>query len=317
MNNIFIDPYMFYIERPEHLSNAVQFYTQVIDLCDQYTIVLYEDLFSKLMQRGTVPFPINLSDIKNEDLRAKVNNINSIFSEILFHNALSLDKEPCSGEQNFCVIPSIEDDNKKLLYDVWMLMLRGCYEKTFEIEEKILTNRVCGKLKLFTTYIIECNCSCGKKFIQKVEAVEPDKLFSKKVLAISKIRNLLKDVEVCQEPQTIRDNHHNFIQDSEIRKYSDLTRKNKSVLKDLIKFGLKKIHFVERVADNTRAIGSIKNCKAEKRNKVDEVIGIFYSQKGYGVKTILYFPEEMGQALCEYTAGEFTYQNIMELNRNL
>lgn len=317
MSNIFIDPYMLAIEKEEHLPNAIQFYNQIFDLCKKYTIVLYEELYKKLIQQGQIPFPINLSDVKNEDLRKKINSINTLFSEILFHNALWVDVDSCYGEQNFTVTPHIEGDEKNLLYDICMLVLRGCYEKDFEVEDQILTDSVCGILELDKAYLLRCGCSREKKFEHKLVPVEPVSLFSKKQLAIDQIRMLLETITKCQDPETIRDNHHNFVQDSEVKKFSDLTRKNKSVLKELLEFGLFKIHFVDRVRDDTRMVGSIRDCVVEQRTKVDEVKGVFYSQKGCCVKVLLYFPEGMGQALCCFTNGEFTYQNIMELHREL
>lgn len=312
--NVIIDPYMLNINEMELLETAMSFFRTLAELCQEQiiTIGIYKSLYDKIENRETNPFPIPLNKYTNKQTKEEIIKFNQIFIEVIKPNIICIDIDECSGEQEFSSnYEELQEDD--LYFELFCVLLRGCYGKEI-IGHKIITSKEQTNLNLSKNLEVSCQCM-QKQYIREFLVCTPEDLFSERMKGKQKIKQLLHNnkIDYCESPEVEMGDHHNHLQNDSVKKFSDITRKNKRVLSQLRNFGLQKIIFADFYQQPSYEVGNIRNCLVRKTDQYDIVEGKLYSELGFAIAVKLYFPLEMGDALCQYTNGMFSYREITDL----
>ncbi len=317
--NILIDPRMFQIQDEREIENNLSFFHDVIALLKKkrISIVLYNDLYTRILQRDNNPFPLSCKSLSNEELKNEVNLINAQFYHTILENIQPIEIEDCDGDQSFSADPDLKSYEEFL--ELYCVMLGNCYRKDITLDSYVL----CGLLtyELYTPseniseVTINCNCCSGKPFSQIFLWKSPDFFCDRTPNYKDKIQEIIEATNdlYVEEPETIRADHHCPFQNKSIKNYSDISARNKQVIALLRYFGLNKIIFKEFHEESKKQVGTLLVNNLEKTDTQDILTCWLYCEKQFKTEVQLYFGHNMGEMLAKLLDNEMTYQKVREL----
>ena len=151
--SVLIDPYMFELTDEQEIKNNISFFLKIIQFStssekkNRLSIALYKGMVERMQSRSIQPFPIQISEIMDRDLKGTVLQINQSFSNILLGSIESIDIDGCDGEQAYLVGGECITDDK--YYELFSSLLIPCYSPQVFLDEKILTgNKTAGNKKI-------------------------------------------------------------------------------------------------------------------------------------------------------------------------
>lgn len=311
---ILIDPYMFKIDDTEDIKNNINFFNDVINMCssNKFSIVLYLELYEKIYNRQINPFPINIDVISDLDLKARILILNDSFCRTLASNFEGFDIDQCSGTQDYITEPDLNQDAE--YFEMFSIAVSSCYSKITELEPYILVGNIKEGKKDGDSVLVKCLCN-EYDFKRTYYWKSPSYFEDKKDIALKKLNQIFSNGEdlLVEVPDLKRADHHCPLQNEPIKKYQDLSRKNKSVLSLLRYFGLDKIILSRFHEDSKYIPGTIVVDKIITSNEKDIVSGWLFCETGFKSYIELYFPLGMGGAICDYTDKELNYTSIEKL----
>ncbi len=310
---------MFQIQDEREIENNLSFFRDVITLLkkEKIHIVLYNDLYSRIVQRDSNPFPISAKSISNEELKNETRLINDQFNYTILNNIRPIEIDDCDGDQSFSANPDLKSYEE--FFELYCVMLGNCYRKDIKLEPYVL----CGFLnyELYTPseniseVTIDCNCCSGKSFSQIFFWKSPDFFCDTAPDYKSIIQRIIEATAnlYVEEPETIRADHHCPFQNKSIKNYNDISARNKQVISLLRFFGLKKIIFKEFHQESKKQVGTLLVNNIEKTDTQDILTCWLYCENKFKTEVQLYFDIHMGETLAKIFDNEMTYQKVREL----
>ena len=136
--SILIDPRMFQIQDEREIEKNLSFFRDVIALLEKgkFSIVLYNDSYSRILQRDSNPFPISYKRISNEELKNETSLINVQFYNTILNNILPVEIDDCEGDQSFSANPDLKSYDEFL--ELYSVMLGNCYRKEIQLDPYVL-----------------------------------------------------------------------------------------------------------------------------------------------------------------------------------
>ncbi len=321
--SVLIDPYMFKLSDTHEIKNNISFFLKMIKLCTKsdngkrLCIMIYKGMIDKIRERTIQPFPINIQEIIDYDLKNTILQINQSFNHALLDSIESIDIDECCGEQEFQIFDEnriVEDD---YYYEMFCTLLIPCYSKQVKIDDRILTGIKKDGRHIGDSFQIQCGCS-EYNYIKQCVFSAIDEFISdeEKVMEFLKEKRRKKEIPIVDSVLAEMGDHHNHVQ-ADGKKFStlnELSVKNKKVLKLLQKLGLFRIIFGRFTSQGVKAVGTMSIYSVDKKITQDIVTVKFNAETGFQIITDLYFPKEIGQLLHDYFKKEqITYQNMSEL----
>ena len=319
---IVIDPYVFELSLNEEIEEGIIFFKGLIDLCkegaskENIRLILYKGVIDRIQVREIQPFPIDIKNISDIELKKTVMILNDRFNNLLLSRISIIDVDECCGNQEFEMenISEMYEDEK--YYEMSCVLLNECYDGHHEIMDKIITLNNRQGRKIGETFTIKCRC-LEKEYCRTYMFAGIEDILSNETKAIKNIRLLKRDgrIDIAKEVIASMSDHHNHIQaDKKSFEYlHDLSRKNSRVLKLLQKIGLFKIIFGRFTSQGVKAIGTMKIIGVENKETQDIVSVKFNAETEFQYITELYFPVGVGDCLKEYFGDNLLeYKNVNE-----
>ncbi len=321
--SVLIDPYMFELSDAQEIKNNISFFMKMLKLCnksdddEKLRIAIYKGMLKRICQRTIQPFPINIQAITDSDLKNTILQINKSFNHALLESIESIDIDECSGEQEFKIIDEngiAEDDS---YYEMFCMLLIPCYSKHEDIDDRILTGIKKDGRQIGDHFQIQCSCF-DYNYIKQCMFSGIDEFISdkEKVIEFLKEKKRKKEITIVDIVSAEIGEHHNHVQADE-KKFSTLSElsiKNKKVLKLFQNLGLFRIVFGRFTSQGVKAAGTMTIYSISKKNTQDIVTVKFNAETGFQIITDLYFPKGIGQLLQDYfKKNQITYKNMSEL----
>ena len=321
--SVLIDPYMFELSDAQEIKNNISFFMKMLKLCnksdddEKLRIAIYKGMLKRICQRTIQPFPINIQAITDSDLKNTILQINKSFNHALLESIESIDIDECSGEQEFKIIDEngiAEDDS---YYEMFCMLLIPCYSKHEDIDDRILTGIKKDGRQIGDHFQIQCSCF-DYNYIKQCMFSGIDEFISdkEKVIEILKEKKRKKEITIVDIVSAEIGEHHNHVQ-ADGKKFSTLSElsiKNKKVLKLFQNLGLFRIVFGRFTSQGVKAAGTMTIYSISKKNTQDIVTVKFNAETGFQIITDLYFPKGIGQLLQDYfKKNQITYKNMSEL----
>jgi hypothetical protein len=321
--SVLIDPYMFELSDAQEIKNNISFFMKMLKLCnksdddEKLRIAIYKGMLKRICQRTIQPFPINIQAITDSDLKNTILQINKSFNHALLESIESIDIDECSGEQEFKIIDEngiAEDDS---YYEMFCMLLIPCYSKHEDIDDRILTGIKKDGRQIGDHFQIQCSCF-DYNYIKQCMFSGIDEFISdkEKVIEFLKEKKRKKEITIVDIVSAEIGEHHNHVQ-ADGKKFSTLSElsiKNKKVLKLFQNLGLFRIVFGRFTSQGVKAAGTMTIYSISKKNTQDIVTVKFNAETGFQIITDLYFPKGIGQLLQDYfKKNQITYKNMSEL----
>lgn len=321
--SVLIDPYMFELSDAQEIKNNISFFMKMLKLCnksdddEKLRIAIYKGMLKRICQRTIQPFPINIQAITDSDLKNTILQINKSFNHALLESIESIDIDECSGEQEFKIIDEngiAEDDS---YYEMFCMLLIPCYSKHEDIDDRILTGIKKDGRQIGDHFQIQCSCF-DYNYIKQCMFSGIDEFISdkEKVIEFLKEKKRKKEITIVDIVSAEIGEHHNHVQ-ADGKKFSTLSElsiKNKKVLKLFQNLGLFRIVFGRFTSQGVKAAGTMTIYGISKKNTQDIVTVKFNAETGFQIITDLYFPKGIGQLLQDYfKKNQITYKNMSEL----
>ena len=321
--SVLIDPYMFELSDAQEIKNNISFFMKMLKLCnksdddEKLRIAIYKGMLKRICQRTIQPFPINIQAITDSDLKNTILQINKSFNHALLESIESIDIDECSGEQEFKIIDEngiAEDDS---YYEMFCMLLIPCYSKHEDIDDRILTGIKKDGRQIGDDFQIQCSCF-DYNYIKQCMFSGIEKFISdkEKVIEKKKKKKRKKEITIVDIVSAEIGEHHNHVQ-ADGKKFSTLSElsiKNKKVLKLFQNLGLFRIVFGRFTSQGVKAAGTMTIYSISKKNTQDIVTVKFNAETGFQIITDLYFPKGIGQLLQDYfKKNQITYKNMSEL----
>ena len=321
--SVLIDPYMFELSDAQEIKNNISFFMKMLKLCnksdddEKLRIAIYKGMLKRICQRTIQPFPINIQAITDSDLKNTILQINKSFNHALLESIESIDIDECSGEQEFKIIDEngiAEDDS---YYEMFCMLLIPCYSKHEDIDDRILTGIKKDGRQIGDHFQIQCSCF-DYNYIKQCMFSGIDEFISdkEKVIEFFKEKKRKKEITIVDIVSAEIGEHHNHVQ-ADGKKFSTLSElsiKNKKVLKLFQNLGLFRIVFGRFTPQGVKAAGTMTIYSISKKNTQDIVTVKFNAETGFQIITDLYFPKGIGQLLQDYfKKNQITYKNMSEL----
>ena len=321
--SVLIDPYMFELSDAQEIKNNISFFMKMLKLCnksdddEKLRIAIYKGMLKRICQRTIQPFPINIQAITDSDLKNTILQINKSFNHALLESIESIDIDECSGEQEFKIIDEngiAEDDS---YYEMFCMLLIPCYSKHEDIDDRILTGIKKDGRQIGDHFQIQCSCF-DYNYIKQCMFSGIDEFVSdkEKVIEFLKEKKRKKEITIVDIVSAEIGEHHNHVQ-ADGKKFSTLSElsiKNKKVLKLFQNLGLFRIVFGRFTSQGVKAAGTMTIYSISKKNTQDIVTVKFNAETGFQIITDLYFPKGIGQLLQDYfKKNQITYKNMSEL----
>ena len=318
MNYVLIDPQMFMLEKEEDIARDIEFFVDVINLINSgmIEVCLYKEIIDKLMATAFQPFPINVNDIQDNNLKHKLILLNNNFNRSIMNKHLIIDIDSCYGNQVLST-DRIELENVNEYFVFFNMLLTDCYcEK--KIDNRILVGN--KKKGIINGETLNLSCNCEKtNYTRRYKWILPNDFLTDRQKAIKELRYEVHknaNMFICS-PEVKRSDHHNKVQKEEFTCYEQLSVKNRRILDYLRYYGLRKIEFKDFSPDTSREIGTIKIIKMEQNNGSDVISGWLFGCIQYRVLVELYFPIGIGKLLHTIIDTEFNSKNMDELKSSL
>ena len=306
--SVLIDPYMFELSDAQEIKNNISFFMKMLKLCnksdddEKLRIAIYKGMLKRICQRTIQPFPINIQAITDSDLKNTILQINKSFNHALLESIESIDIDECSGEQEFKIIDEngiAEDDS---YYEMFCMLLIPCYSKHEDIDDRILTGIKKDGRQIGDHFQIQCSCF-DYNYIKQCMFSGIDEFISdkEKVIEFLKEKKRKKEITIVDIVSAEIGEHHNHVQ-ADGKKFSTLSElsiKNKKVLKLFQNLGLFRIVFGRFTSQGVKAAGTMTIYSISKKNTQDIVTVKFNAETGFQIITDLYFPKGIGQLLQE------------------
>jgi hypothetical protein len=317
MENVLIDPKMFMLQTECAAEKNIDFFCNVISLCNegQILVCLYQEVVDLLNKREINPFPINISDIKDQKLKSALLQLNGSFVRTVMNNYIFVDIDECKGGQEFTTSRHDLEETSEY-YAFFGMLLTPCYlNKNFS--DKVLVGET--DEGVVQGEQVEITCSCESKHYKKVFSwISPWNYLPEKQKAKELLRKLVSNKKLyIESPEIKKGQHHNHIQKNDFNCYEELAAKNKRVITYLRWLGLYKIIFADFAPDTTYEYGSIKIIDVEETSDSDIVIGWLYACLDFRIKVNLFFPKGIGTELRRYSKGELLQKEVEELITSL
>ena len=321
--SVLIDPYMFELSDAQEIKNNISFFMKMLKLCnksdddEKLRIAIYKGMLKRICQRTIQPFPINIQAITDSDLKNTILQINKSFNHALLESIESIDIDECSGEQEFKIIDEngiAEDDS---YYEMFCMLLIPCYSKHEDIDDRILTGIKKDGRQIGDHFQIQCSCF-DYNYIKQCMFSGIDEFISdkEKVIEFLKEKKRKKEITIVDIVSAEIGEHHNHVQ-ADGKKFSTLSElsiKNKKVLKLFQNLGLFRIVFGRFTSQGVKAAGTMTIYSISKKNTQDIVTVKFNAETGFQIITDLYFTKGIGQLLQDYfKKNQITYKNMSEL----
>ena len=321
--SVLIDPYMFELSDAQEIKNNISFFMKMLKLCnksdddEKLRIAIYKGMLKRICQRTIQPFPINIQAITDSDLKNTILQINKSFNHALLESIESIDIDECSGEQEFKIIDEngiAEDDS---YYEMFCMLLIPCYSKHEDIDDRILTGIKKDGRQIGDHFQIQCSCF-DYNYIKQCMFSGIDEFISdkEKVIEFLKEKKRKKEITIVDIVSAEIGEHHNHVQ-ADGKKFSTLSElsiKNKKVLKLFQNLGLFRIVFGRFTSQGVKAAGTMTIYSISKKNTQDIVTVKSNAETGFQIITDLYFPKGIGQLLQDYfKKNQITYKNMSEL----
>jgi len=319
--SVLIDPYMFELTDEQEIRNNISFFLKIIKFSTssekkkRLSIALYKGMVERMQSRSIQPFPIQISEIVDRDLKSTILQINQSFSNILLGSIESMDIDGCDGNQEFLVDGQNVTDDK--YYELFSTLLIPCYAPEMFLDERILTgSKVAGK-QIGDNCVLSCECEkC--KYLKECKFVDVNDILSQKDQAIEKIKKkiLAGEIEITDVVEATMGDHHNHVQadGKKFDKLDDLSSQNKIVLRLLRELGLFKVIFGRFLSRGVRSAGTFSIQSLEEKDTQDILVVKFSAETKMLIETSLYFPIGVGKFLSQYFQNEqLTYMNVNEL----
>lgn len=161
MEGVFIDPAMLMLQDEDEIEKNIDFFRKVIALSNsrQISLCLYKEILQHMVFRQIYPFPINISDVRNKELKEKLLLLNNSFTNSIMNNYQEVDIDNCQGSQEFKTNRR-DYEEKNEYYTFFSMLLSSCYG-LLHISDRILVGEKSeGILKGEQTTIC---CSCERK----------------------------------------------------------------------------------------------------------------------------------------------------------
>ena len=320
--NIIIDPYMLELEDEEEIKQNISFFRVLIFLSrlNRIRVFLYKDLVEKMLCREVKPFPIHIGKIRDDNLKAALLSINTLFVSAVMNNITPIDVEACKGEQDFAV----ESDERRVenilntddkYFELLSILLQQCYNSGMVLSNTIVKGEIRRGLEISDEFRLNCQCYC-QKYDGKYCIDIIDKFASDVDKAYIKLDQIIMEngITCVSNPEIVRGKHHNFLQaNSNFSTYDGLSRVNKAVISLLRRFGLSKIIFGEFHEDSSYPQGTIVTNDIQIVDGGDIVKGWLYAETGYKNHVDLYFPKYVGKNLMIYLNNVFDRNSVQRL----
>lgn len=321
--SVLIDPYMFELSDEVEIKKNITFFQNIIKLtssrskCPAIQIALYKGMIEKLSMRSLHPFPIQISEVRDKELKRIILILNNQFSQALLYSIENLDIDECSGQQEFFVSDDqelMEDNN---YYEMLCMLLIPCYSNKQIIDHRILTGIKKRGKQIGDTFDLECECHASK-YRKKCVFSSVDEIIPIKEKAISELKHKIIKSEFSISTKVVAEmgSHHNHVQadGKKFNKLDDLSTKNKRVLNMLKYFGLFKIIFGAFTPKGVKEVGTMSIMRLEETSTLDILVVKFYAETEMQLETSLYFPKGIGKLLNAYFDSEtLTYKSVLEL----
>ena len=274
--SVLIDPYMFELSDAQEIKNNISFFMKMLKLCnksdddEKLRIAIYKGMLKRICQRTIQPFPINIQAITDSDLKNTILQINKSFNHALLESIESIDIDECSGEQEFKIIDEngiAEDDS---YYEMFCMLLIPCYSKHEDIDDRILTGIKKDGRQIGDHFQIQCSCF-DYNYIKQCMFSGIDEFISdkEKVIEFLKEKKRKKEITIVDIVSAEIGEHHNHVQ-ADGKKFSTLSElsiKNKKVLKLFQNLGLFRIVFGRFTSQGVKAAGTMTIYSISKKNK--------------------------------------------------
>ena len=207
-----------------------------------------------------------------------------------------------------------EDDS---YYEMFCMLLIPCYSKHEDIDDRILTGIKKDGRQIGDHFQIQCSCF-DYNYIKQCMFSGIDEFISdkEKVIEFLKEKKRKKEITIVDIVSAEIGEHHNHVQ-ADGKKFSTLSElsiKNKKVLKLFQNLGLFRIVFGRFTSQGVKAAGTMTIYSISKKNTQDIVTVKFNAETGFQIITDLYFPKGIGQLLQDYfKKNQITYKNMSEL----
>lgn len=316
--NVLIDPYMFELSSEQDICNNLFFFMEIIKLSqssNDFSITVYKGMIERMQQRTIQPFPIKLDEIRDQELKKIILQINDSFANALIRTIESIDIDGCSGDQEFVVDGQEVDDEH--YFELYSVLLIPCYSHNIYIDRRIITGNKSKGKQIGDRVKLECGCK-EHRYLQEYQFVGIGDLLpiKDKVIRILKEKRKNGEIPIVDRVQARIGDHHNQVQ-ADGKKFDwldELSAQNKSVLCLLQELGLFKIIFERFVPAGIRATGTMSIKNVEEKEQQDIVSVKFSAETGMLIITSLYFPKGIGKVLHNYYSSEqLTYKNVSEL----
>ena len=331
MSNIVIDPKMFSLTEEKQIESNLEFYLILFDLIQKgkIRVCIYpevEKLLEGVTAKGTYfppPFPIDPNDISNPQTKQTCEGINNMFARVIVNQRSDLEIFDCGGKMDYHLNSEYADDTD--LKNLGGYLLTNCYSSRLNTE-KVCNKIVSGKKEdgqmiRTTNMTVHCSCDIISEFSDTFSFVWPDALLSPRDSAIETLTKMYSNhqFEFCANPifQTDGD-HHFYGQSTPPKKYSDLSRANRSVLKHLQYFGLMKVHFHEASEGFSGRVGEIKVLESYDPHQSSRIVeGWLLGETNSSVKVDLYFPELVGELIVKSVGKSWNLNAIRNLKNDI
>jgi len=323
--SVLIDPYMFELDDENEIKDNIAFFQKIVKLAtfsgkdERIKIALYKGLVDKIQKNAIQPFPIQISNIKERDLKMLILQLDQSFRNILLDSIECLDVESCYGNQDFSVDgKEVEDDR---YYELFSTLLIPCYSKKTQLDNRIITGKKLRGKQIGDEGVLECNCvKC--EYNMKYLFVDVGDIIPPKEKAVYELKKLLLDkkIEAVDTVEAEMGDHHNLVQadKKKFRYLRDLSNQNKIVLRQLTELGLFKIIFGRQMSHGARAFGTFSVHGLNITETQDILVVKFTAETKMVMETFLYFPKGVGELLYQYFQDEqITYNNTIELIEKL
>lgn len=319
MNNVLIDPTMFNIKDQVEIQKNFDFFQKIIWLCDSQTIsiCIYKGLIEKILNREIQPFPININEVEDLELKQKLLILNNSFVQTINSSFIEIDIDSCEGEQELKTNrPELEKDMD--YYELFCMMIRPCYKALDNIENVVLVGEKFEGVNCGEKIEISCKCLI-KHFLKTYLWVSPSHFVNEKEKAFFALKDVVQNSNklFVESPITVQGDHHNKIQNKKIKQFSDLSAKNKRVLSLLRYYGLTRIIFERFTPDTSQMIGTIIIDNVREGTGSEIVSGWIYCQTGFKCYVEMYFPIGIGYNLSTYTEEYLSYDKVEKLKTRL
>lgn len=321
--SVLIDPYMFELSSEQEILDNISFFMKIIKITSykeynkRIPIAIYRGMVEKMQRREVQPFPIQITQIQDRDLKASINQLNKMFGNALIRSVESIDIDECGGDQEFSVRDDVEMVQDEHYFELLSTLLVPCYSKSTELDSRILTgNKKQGK-QIGDSFELVCGCE-NHDYQRQYVFISVDDLISDKDKVIEELKRKRKggEIPVSNSVVAMMGSHHNHIQANK-KKFSeleDLSAQNKAVLRLLKELGLFKIIFGAFSPNGVKAVGTMSVQGVASKETQDIVTVKFSAETQMVIETDLYFPKGIGELLGKYFNSEqLTYQEVKRI----